>query len=533
MLVPIFNRMVWGLLFALVVAAPIFADEPKSPPNVVVILADDLGWSDLGCYGGEIATPNLDRLAAGGLRFTKCYNTARCWPSRAALLTGYYAQQVRRDTLPKMPQGAAGTRPAWAKLLPQRLKPMGYRSYHSGKWHVDGTRIAGGGFDRSYSIEDHNRNFNPHDHLKDDQPLPPVAKDAGYFTSTAIASHAIECLREHAREYGGKPFFSYVCFTSPHFPLQAPAEDIARYAKAYTAGWEKVRAARYAKMQKLGVTDSSLSDVEREQGPPHKNPDVLEKVGPGEILLPAEWASLTSEQQSLQAAKMAIHAAMVDRMDQEIGRLVEQLKAMDALDNTLILFVSDNGASAELLVRGDGHDQSAPPGSAATFLCLGPGWSTVANTPFRKHKTWVHEGGIATPMIAHWPKGISARGELRHEPVHLIDFAPTIMELAGKKIEPEGGTPPLPGVSLAGHLRGEPLPPRKSLWWMHEGNRALRVGDDKIVSLRGQPWELYHLQQDRAESKNLAASHPDKLKALVAIWEAEWAQYQKDAEIMP
>jgi arylsulfatase A-like enzyme len=533
MLVPFFHRMAWSLSFVLVLAAGTIADEPVSRPNVVVILADDLGWSDLGCYGGEISTPNLDRLAAGGVRFTQGYNTARCWPSRAALLTGYYAQQVRRDSLPKMPQGAAGTRPAWAKLLPQRLKPIGYRSYHSGKWHVDGTRIAGGGFDRSYSIEDHNRNFNPHDHLRDDQPLPPVAKDTDYFTSTAIAGHAIECLQDHAREHADKPFFSYVCFTSPHFPLQAPAEDIARYAKTYTVGWEKVRAARYAKIRELGLIDSPLSEVEREQGPPHKHPDVLEKVGDGEILLPAEWSKLTAEQQSLQATKMAIHAAMVDRMDREIGRLIEQLKAMNAIDNTFILFVSDNGASAELLVRGDGHDPSAAPGSAATFLCLGPGWSSVANTPFRKHKTWVHEGGIATPLIAHWPKGINARGELRHEPVHLIDFAPTIMELAGQKLEPEAGAPALPGVSLAGYLHGKPLPKRDALWWMHEGNRALRVGDDKIVSLRGQPWELYNLHSDRAESKNLAASDPDRLQTMVAKWEREWTQYQMDAETNP
>lgn len=499
-------------------------------PNVIVIMADDLGWSDLGCYGGEIATPNLDQLAQNGLRYTQCYNTARCWPSRAALLTGYYAQQVRRDTVPKVASGAAnGKRPAWARLLPRRLKPLGYRSYHSGKWHVDGSRIADGGFDRSYSLEDHDRNFNPQNHFEDDQRLPPVAKDAGYFSSTRIASHAVECLKEHAREHADAPFFSYVCFTSPHFPLQAPAADIAKYTKTYTEGWEVVRQRRYERIKKLGLTTCELSAVEREVGPPHKNPDVLGKVGPGEINLPLAWSSLTDAQKNLQAMKMAIHAAMVDRMDQEIGRIVEQLKAMDAFDNTLIMFVSDNGASAELLVRGDGHSQSAPPGSAETFLCLGPGWSNMANAPFRRHKTWVHEGGISTPLIAHWPKGIKARGELRNEVVHLIDLSPTILELAGQKQEPDAGGPTLPGASLAAHLQGDEFKRRHPLWWMHEGHRALRMGDYKIVSLKDQPWELYNLGTDRAEANNLATSDPARLADMVATWESLWKEFQQNA----
>ncbi|MGC4004025.1 MAG: sulfatase-like hydrolase/transferase [Pirellulales bacterium] len=213
----------------------VIAAEPAKP-NVVVILADDLGYSDLGCYGGEIRTPHLDRLAADGLRFTQCYNTARCWPSRAALMTGYYAQQVRRDTVPGVPSGTKGTRPTWAKLLPELLKPAGYRSYHSGKWHIDGARL-GGGFDRSFSLEDHDRYFTPKNMLLDDKKLPPADKPGTYVTTT-ITDYALEFLNEHHARHAEQPFFAYVAYTSPHFPLQAPPADIERYRKSYEAGWD-------------------------------------------------------------------------------------------------------------------------------------------------------------------------------------------------------------------------------------------------------------------------------------------------------
>ncbi|MEX0977649.1 MAG: sulfatase-like hydrolase/transferase, partial [Pirellulales bacterium] len=397
-----------------------FGASPTTPPNVLFILADDLGYSDLGCYGGEIATPNLDRLAEKGLRFTQFYNTARCWPSRAALLTGFYAQQVRRDTIPGVGGGAGGKRPTWAPLLPNFLKPLSYRSYHSGKWHIDGLPIENG-FDRSYTLDDHNRFFAPRQHTEDDRPLPPVKADAGYYATTSIADHAIKCLREHAEKYAERPFFQYVAFTSPHFPLQAPQADVDRYRTRYQEGWNKIQSARGQRLKQLGIVAHDPPAMERQVGPPYDFPDVLDKLGAGEALRPLPWSELTDQQRAFQAQKMAVHAAMVDRMDREIGRILEQLQAMGQFDNTLILFASDNGASAEIMVRGDGHDPSAPAGSAATFLCLGPGWSSAANSPFRRHKTWVHEGGIATPLVVHWPRGIASKGELRRDPAHLVD----------------------------------------------------------------------------------------------------------------
>lgn len=515
------------LWFLCVLMASTLPAAEASRPNVIVILADDLGYSDLGCYGGEISTPVLDGLAKNGLRFTQFYNTARCWPSRAALLTGYYAQQVRRDALPGVKGGGAqATRPAWARLLPDMLKPMGYRSYHSGKWHVDGARLAGG-FDRSYSVEDHNHFFAVQQHLEDDRKLPPVDPTKPHYVTTAIADHALKCLKDHAEQHAGQPFFSYVAFTSPHFPLQALPEDIARYTAKYRSGWDVARQARWEQMTAMKLLTCGLSATEREVGPPYHIPDALEKLGAGEVNRPLPWGELTDPQRDFQAAKMAIHAAMVDRMDREIGRLVEQLRAMNVLDNTLILFCSDNGASAEIMVRGDGHDQTAAPGSAATYLCLGPGWSSAANTPFRRHKTWVHEGGISTPLIVHWPRGMSARGELRHNPGHLIDVVPTILEATGgKRFESWEGkpVPSAPGKSLVAAFAKDGSVTRESLWWLHEGNRAIRVGDWKLVAAANQPskanqtWELYDLGKDRAEANDLADKMPDKVRDLEQLW---------------
>jgi len=499
-----------------------------APPNIVIILADDMGYSDLGCYGGEIATPNLDGLAKNGVRFTQFYNTARCWPSRAALMTGYYPQQVHRDALPDLPGGSQGTRPKWAKLLPERLKKIGYRSYHSGKWHIDGDVLAGG-FDRSLHTRNDGNFFTAKGNLIDDKPAVPAEDESNYYVTTATAEHAIECLKDHATNHSEKPFLHYLPFIAPHFPLHARAEDIAKYRDRYLDGWDQLRLARHARQREMGLVQTSLSALEREVGPPYHFPDAFEKLGPGEINRPLPWTELTDEQRRFQATKMAIHAAMIDRMDQEIGRYLDQLRSMGAFENTLIFVASDNGASAEIMVRHGGHDPTAAPGSEKSYLCLGPGFSSAANTPFRRHKTWVHEGGISTPLIVHWPQGLSKTNELRHTPGHLIDLVPTILDVTGlsDSVEQERNSdgaeqiPPFAGRSLLPTIMNDEPVDREFLWWLHEGNRAVRVGDWKLVAAKEAPWELYNLAEDRAEQTDLAIQMPDKVKELEAVWQKQ------------
>jgi arylsulfatase len=540
------------LAAATLVAAAAPAAAAEAPhPNVLILLADDMGYSDLGCYGGEIDTPNLDRLAAGGLRFTQFYNTARCWPTRSALLTGYYPQQIRRDSMPGVDPaefGGQGVRPGWARLIPERLRPLGYRSYHSGKWHIDGQPIENG-FDRSYHFYRVDSFFYANDHQKDGKPLPPVEAGTGFYMDIAIADHAIECLREHEREHADRPFFHYLAFIAPHFPLHALPEDIARYRDRYLDGWDKLREERHARQRKMGLVDTALSALEPEIGLPYHFPDSIAQLGPGEINRPLPWDQLTDEQRRFQATKMAIHAAMVDRMDREIGRVLDQLRKMGALDNTVILFLSDNGASAEIMVRGCGHDPSLPMGSNKTYLCLGPGFSSAANTPFRRHKTWVNEGGISTPFIVHWPQGIAAKNELRTTPAHVIDIAPTVFDLAGAAAKTDPGTPAMPGASLAQSFKGDGPPLHDALWFYHEGNWALRQGDWKIVhdiGTRPFPWQrsetaanegsiepdwkLYHLAADRAEQHDLAAQHPERVRKMARLWFQHRDQFIRDAK---
>ena len=508
----------------LVVSGPSWAAEKPNalqPPNVLIVLADDMGFSDAGCYGSEIATPNLDALAADGLRFTQFYNTARCWPSRACIMTGYYAQAVRRDEMPGVKGGIGGVRPAWARLLPEYLKPLGYRCYHSGKWHIDGKPLANG-FDHSFTITSQGQNnYFRSGATEDDRPVP---QTAGYYATTAVADHAINYLKEHAQKHVGNPFFLYCAFTSPHFPLQAPAADIALYRDSYLSGWDEMRQRRYDRMMTLGIVDCRLPPLEPGIWPSWNLPEqnLRKLIGPGEVGRAVAWDTLTDEQKKFQPMKMAIHAAMVHRMDAEIGRVVGQLKTMGALDNTAIFFLSDNGASAEQIVRGGGHDQAAPPGSARTFLCLGPGWSSASNAPLRLHKSWVHEGGISTPLIVHWPAGIKDRGELRRNPGHITDLAPTILELAGGRWPRTYAGSPVPpphGKSLLPVFARDGAVTHDFFWWYHLGNRALRVKDWKIVACKDGPWELYDLGKDRSETRDLASQQADRVRELARVWE--------------
>ena len=508
------------LLIALFLTAvhPLTAAEK---PNILLILADDLGYSDLGCYGSEIATPNLDSLAVHGLKFTQFYNTARCWPTRSSLLTGYYAQQIRRDALPGLSSigGGNGQRPDWAALLPSLLKPAGYRSYHTGKWHIDGMPIASG-FDHSYYLKDQGRFFNPTKHWKDDLPLPAVEKDSGFYATTALADHVIEVLSDHAAHHHDAPFFHYLAFAAPHFPLHALPEDIAIYENTYNEGWESIREKRWERMKKLGLFPAGsapkTSAVESDLGPPYFFPKALEILGENEVNKPLPWSDLTTEQQKFQANKMAIHAAMIHRMDLEIGRVFDQIKKMGQWENTLVIFLSDNGASAEIMVRDDGHDPTKPMGSADTYLCLGPGWSTTSNTPFRRHKTWTHEGGISTPLLISWPDGIPTKTQLRHNPGHVTDIVPTLLELTGASLSLNA--PPAPGESLVPLFKEDKTLKHDSFWWYHDGHKAIRIGDWKAVAPKGQPWELYNLAHDRIESNDLAQTQPDKLNELVREW---------------
>ncbi len=364
--------------------------------------------------------------------------------------------------------------------------------------------------------------------------MPQPKPEDGYYATQAIASRAVDWLALHDAMHPGEPFFLYLAFTSPHFPVQAPPEDIARYRDRYTGGWDALRqSALGAPAASWASSIATLSRRDPVTIPGWNLPEdeLRRRIGPGEVGHAVAWDDLSAEQKALQAAKMAVHAAMVDRMDREIGRVLRMLEAIEALDDTLILFASDNGASAEQIIRGDGHDPAAPPGSAKTFLSIGPGWSTAANTPFRLHKSWVHEGGIATPLIVHWPAGLTARGGLRRTPGHLVDVVPTLLELAGVDAPATWGgeaRPHLPGRSLRPAFARDVAVARDALFFKHIGNRALRVGDWKVVAAGPDaPWSLYDLAADRSESHDLAARHPDRVAGLSALWARYDEEYRR------
>ena len=333
-------------------------------------------------------------------------------------------------------------------------------------------------------------------HELDGEPLPKPGE--GYYSTTAIADYGVRFLKEHARDHANDPFFLYLAFHSPHFPLQAPADDIARYKDKFAEGWDTARERKWQRMHRMGLVNCPLAPLEPNMWTRWNTPDeeLIAKIGPGEVTRAVPWSTLTPEQKNFQRTKMAIHAAMITRMDLEIGKVLDQLKAMNAERDTVIVFLSDNGASSEQLIRADGHDKTAPLGSARTFLGLGPGWASNSNAPFRLHKSWVNEGGIASPLIVHWPNGIKEQNKLRHNPCHFVDVLPTLVDLAGGSTAADRRSPPLPGRSLAPAFQKDGAAPHDYLYFNHNNNRAIRVGDWKLIATGAKgPWELVRPQQ--------------------------------------
>jgi arylsulfatase len=506
-------------------AASLLPAATTRKPNLLVILADDMGYSDARCYGGDVDTPNLDRLASAGLRFTQAYSTARCGPSRSCLLSGQYAQQTAADVM------TPGKIPDYVRFIPEYLKPLGYRSYHTGKWHMRHVTGADGvGFDHSYTMMDELRFFTQTHHELDGEILP--TPDPGYYSTTAIADYGVRFLKEHARDHASEPFFLYTAFHSPHFPLQAPQPDIDMYKDRFSEGWDTARERKWQRMTRMGLINCSLAPLEPNMWTNWNTPDaeLIAKIGPGEVSRAIPWSTLTPEQKKLQRTKMAIHAAMITRMDIEIGKLLKQLEDMGQLDDTVILFLSDNGASSEQLIRGDGHDSSAPLGSARTHLGLGPGWASCSNAPFRLHKSWVNEGGIASPLIVHWPKGIKERNKLRHDQCHFVDVLPTLVELAGGKPTAPSG-PGLAGRSIVPSFARDAAVSRDFLYFNHNHNRAIRTGNWKLIATGDDgPWELYDMAKDRSEQQNLAAAQPERAHQLATKWKSVDEDFTKVRE---
>jgi arylsulfatase len=519
-----------GLALALLLAVVpgLARAHAERHPNILLILADDLGWSDLGCYGGEIQTPTLDGLAKNGLRLTQFYNSARCSPSRAALLTGLHPHQVGVPNL----GGHLNDR---CVTLAEVLAPAGYDCFMAGKWHVGQPGPIARGFKEFYGfVEAHSVNcWDEAAMVRLPAGRPKRSYPPGTFYSTdAITDHALDFLAEARRtRTPERPWFLYVAYNAPHFPLHAPPEDIAKYEALYAQGWDLVRARRLARQKELGLVPEDFALTPRSVIPAnHFNVQTgwADKDNPS-------WDSLPADRRADLARRMAVFAAMVDHMDRAIGRLVAELRSTGQFDNTVILFLSDNGACAEwdpfgfdgtsgprnVLHRGDDLAKVGGPGS---YISYGSGWANASNAPWRLYKHYTHEGGIVTPFIAHWPAGLNRRGELDPRPSYLTDVLPTCLDLAGAAYPSRrNGHDVLPpeGVSLLPAFRGEPAEPRL-LFIEHEGNRTVRQGPWKLVALRGKPWELYHLDTDRGECDNLASRQPERVESMARAWD-EWA----------
>ena len=498
-------------------------------PNIVVILVDDMGWSDIGPYGGEIPTPNLDALAARGVRFTQFYSTPRCSPTRASLLTGLYPHQAGMGHLDNVIRaGSAGTTGRLndrSVTIAEVLGKAGYFTAMSGKWHLGqdhGSPPWQRGFDRVLSLRAGgmyfpNQNFKGGDDVltrRATEPLYldgiPTPRDAPVFGKNWYATDlwtdfGLKFIDE-ARA-ANKPFFLYLPYNAPHFPLMAPAELIARHRGKYRAGWDRLRDARYRRQIEMGLVDARWPLSAREAESP-------------------AWDSLPDEAKDRFDHLMAVYAAMVESIDANVGELVAGLKARGILDDTMIIFLSDNGANAES--GPDGRFNGQPPGGPNSNLYLGMNWATLSSTPFRRFKHFTHEGGIAAPFIVSWPRRIPADrlNRLVHQPAHVIDVLPTILHATGAAYPDrykDQVIQPMEGVSLLPAFEGRELARPAPLFWEHEGNRAVRSGNWKLVSTYPEQWELYDMSADRVERNDLAASHPDIVKKLAAAWDA-WAK---------
>ena len=544
-----------------------FAAEKDERPNVILIMSDDMGFSDIGCYGSEIRTPNLNQLAERGVRFTQFYNTARCCPTRASLLTGLHPHQTgigHMETDQHM-EAYSGRINKKCVTIGEVMKSNGYSTFMTGKWHVNSFFFDENGdisnwpcqrgFDKYYgTLRGAGSFYDPQTLRKNNTPTSayndPDYKPDRYYYTDAISDYTVRFINEHEKEDPDKPFFAYVAYTCAHWPMHAFEEDVAAYKGVYDAGYDSVRRARYKRMQDLGIIDKSCK--------------YTDTVGNWDDCQFKAW----------EARCMEVYAAMITRMDQGIGKIVAALEAQGELDNTLILFLQDNGGCAENLGRNNekhwympGREPMKPeefqdrfvppmytrqgvpftgghktmPGPDGTYISYGENWANVSNTPFRQYKHWIHEGGISTPLIAHWPKGIdsSNNGKLRTQYGQLVDIMATIVDVShstypteyhGNKIKP------MEGSSLAAAFNSDAPLKERALYWEHEGNRAVRLGDWKLVSkayqfdrkhdktenLPFEEWELFNIPQDRSETNNLAAKYPEKVKEMAEMWH-NWA----------
>ncbi|UCD39370.1 MAG: arylsulfatase [Fidelibacterota bacterium] len=497
------------------------ATNSSQRPNIILIMADDMGFSDVGCYGGEIHTPNIDGLAAQGIRFTHFYNAARCCPTRAALLTGLYPHQAGMGGMVSRPGNPKPSGPYQGYLsdqcvtIAEVLHKAGYHTLMSGKWHVGESKPhwpLDRGFERYFGLINGAANYFDFTKAKapgrkrviaiDDQPYIPPKE--GFYLTDAISEYAVNFLDDYGPQ--DQPFFLYVSYTAPHWPLHALPEDIEKYRGKYLQGWDVLRRERYERLIELGLLDNQWPLSERDPEVP-------------------PWRSI--ENQDEMALKMAVYAAQIDRMDQGIGRILATLRSLGKEQDTLVLFLSDNGGCHEDSPLGfDLRNNGLPPGGVDSFMSYGSSWANASNTPFRLFKHWVHEGGIATPLIARWPTVIKKRGHIDHQLGHVIDLMATCCDVAGARY-PETyqneNVLPLEGQSLLPVFRGKQRQGHDDLCWEHEGNRAIRSGKWKLVSVENGKWELYDMEADRTELHDLAAQQPDRVAELTDRY-LEWAK---------